>query len=153
MAQQSMNPMAAFTDFDFSKMMGDFKWPGMDASGLTGLADVGRKNMETVNAANRLAMEGMQAVAKRQMEVFRQSVEDFASVGKTLSGDGSVNEKAAEQTQVMKDAYEKSMGNAREISEMVTRSNTEVFDMLSKRFSENLEEVSSTLKKGNGASK
>ncbi len=65
-------PNNPFGDFDFtkmmdpSKMMGDFKMSGVD---MEKVVSSQRKNLEALTAANQLAIEGMQAIAKRQAEI------------------------------------------------------------------------------------
>ncbi len=50
---------------DMSKMFGNFNLPGVD---IQSVLTSQRKNMEALTEANKLALEGMQAVFKRQAE-------------------------------------------------------------------------------------
>src|SRR5690606_5818899 len=61
-----------FFNVDFSKVLSDVQVPGVDIDAI--LASQ-RKNIEAVTAANQLAIEGMQAVLRRQAEILRQSLE------------------------------------------------------------------------------
>ncbi len=133
-----------FENFDPARMMGSFRMPGMDVDTL---ANSQRKNLEAMTTANRTAFEGMQAVMRRQMEMFRQGMEDMTNMGKTMNG-GNPQETMAAQAEAMKDAYQRSVSNARELSDMVTRSGNEAFEVLNKRFTEALDEASQSMKKG-----
>ncbi|WP_142848268.1 phasin family protein [Telmatospirillum sp. J64-1] len=138
-------------DFDVSKymnemnkMLGDFKVPGVDVESVLSSQ---RKNVEAVAAANKLALEGMQAVLKRQAEILRQTVDEVSTVGKSLTEAGTPQDKAAKQTELVKEAFERTLANMRELSEMVAKSNSEAFDLLNKRFTQNLDELREMLLK------
>lgn len=125
-------------DFDVSKYLGDFKVPGMDVETLVSSQ---RKNIEALTQANKLAYDGLQAVVKRQVEILRQTVDEIAQVTKDIAEPGTPQDKAAKQTELAKDAFERSLSNMRELAEMVAKANSEAFDLLNKRFTQNLDEL------------
>lgn len=141
MANPTGNP---FFDVDVSKFLGDLKVPGIDVESI--LASQ-RKNIEAVTAANQLALEGFQAVLRRQAEILRQSVESASSIVSEVIAAGTPEEKAAKQAELAKVAFEKALANAKELSELVAKSNSEAAEVLSKRVSESLEEVKAALAK------
>lgn len=125
-------------DFDISKYLADFKVPGLDVDNLVASQ---RKNIEALTQANKLAFDGFQAVVKRQTEILRQTIDEIAQVTKDIAEPGNPQDKAAKQTELAKDAFERSISNLRELSEMIARSNGEAFELLNKRFTQNLDEV------------
>ncbi|MGE5518213.1 MAG: phasin family protein [Bacteroidota bacterium] len=131
--------------FDMTKYLGDFKVPGMD---IDSLVTSQRKNIEALTQANKLAFEGVQAVVKRQAEILRQTVDEIAQVTKDIAEPGNPQDKAAKQTEIAKDAFERSLSNMRELSEMIAKANSEAFDLLNKRFTQNLDEVRDAFLKG-----
>lgn len=135
MAKNSAFP---FMDMDLTKMMADFKVPGVDVEAL--LASQ-RKNIEAVTAANQLAIEGMQAVLRRQAEIMRQTMEEATSMFTEAMSVGAPEDKVAKQADLIKTAFEKTLANMREMAEMVAKSNTEAAEVLSKRVSESLDEL------------
>ncbi|MCW2243764.1 phasin family protein [Azospirillum canadense] len=139
--QSSGNP---FLEFDVSKVLGDFKVPGLDVDAI--LASQ-RKNIEAVTAANQLAIEGLQAVLRRQAEIVRASVEEAGSYVNQVAAAGTPEEKAAKQAELVKVAFEKALSNIKELAELVAKSNTEAADVLSKRVSESLDEVKAAIAK------
>ena len=139
--QSSGNP---FLEFDLSKVLGDYKVPGLDVESI--LASQ-RKNIEAVTAANQLAIEGLQAVLRRQAEIVRSSVEEASSYVNQVAAAGTPEEKAAKQAELVKVAFEKALANAKELAELVAKSNTEAADVLSKRVSESLDEVKAAIAK------
>ena len=141
MAQRSGNPFAEF-DFgkmlDVSKLMADFRMPGVDVEAITASQ---RKNLEALTAANQLAIEGMQAVARRQTEILRQVMEEATSAMKDVMTAGSPEDKASRQTDIAKEALSRAVSNMRELAEMVAKSNNEAFDVINRRVSDSLDEL------------
>lgn len=133
-----------FFDFDISKYLGDFKVPGVDVDSLVSSQ---RKNIEALTQANKLAYDGLQAVVKRQAEILRQTVDEIAQATKDIAEPGNPQDKAAKQAELAKDAFERSLSNLRELSEMIAKANTEAFDLLNKRFTQSLDEVRDTFTK------
>jgi phasin family protein len=138
---KSTNP---FGDLDLTKMMGQFKLPGFDMSAL---AESQSRNIEAVVAANRLAIEGIQAVARRQSEIMSQALERAMASTQEVMAESSPPARAAKQAEVMKEAFEKALANMRELAEMMTKSSEEALDVINRRFSASLEELQSAAKK------
>jgi phasin family protein len=133
-----VDPKNPFLDMDFKKFMGDFKMPGVDMDAVMAAQ---KRNIDALNAANQLAVESMQAVSKRQMEIFQKTMEEAQSSLKDLMGAGAPEDRVAKQTELMKAAFETAISNAREVSEMMTKSQVEAADVLNKRFVESLDEM------------
>ncbi len=131
-----------FFDFDITKYMGDFKVPGIDVESLVASQ---KKNIEALTQANKTAFEGMQALAKRQTELLRQTMEEITSAGKQMAEPGTAQEKAAKQAEMTKQAFERALENMREMSEMVTKANDEAAKLLNKRFVQMIDEYRDAL--------
>jgi len=125
-------------DFDVSKYLGDFKVPGVDVETIVASQ---RKNIEALTQANKLAFEGLQNVVKRQVEILRQSIDEVTHLSKDIVEPGAPHEKAARQAELTKDAFERALVNARELTELITKANSDAFDLLNKRFSQSLDEA------------
>jgi phasin family protein len=130
--------MNANNYFDMTKVMADFRMPTVDVDAVVASQ---RKTIEAFTQANQLAVEGVQAVARRQVEIARQSVEEFTSFFQALTQPGSPEAKLAQQAEVVKTALEKNISNARELTELYTKANTEAFNVLNKRVAEGFDEV------------
>ena len=57
--------------FDFTKLMSQFRLPGVD---FAALVDRERKNIEALAEANRIAFEGWQALVRRQAEILQETM-------------------------------------------------------------------------------
>ena len=131
--------------FDVTKIMGDFRVPGID---LEAAVASQRKNIEALTQANQLAVEGVQALMRRQVEITRQAMEDFSAMFRDLvQPNGSTEDRFAKQAEYSKHALEKGLSNAKELTELVTKANTEAFAALSHRVSELTEEVKAAIAK------
>src|SRR5271170_1464327 len=127
----------SFFDFDVTKVMADFRFPPIDVEAL--MACQGR-NIEALSQANQLAVEGMQAVAKRHIEIARQAVEDVSALLRDLGQPASPEHRIAKNTEYAKQMLEKSVNNGREITMLATRAGSEAADVLRKRATEGLDE-------------
>jgi phasin family protein len=132
MTKPTDNPFAnnPFANFDMTKMFSDLKMPGLDTAAL---AQAQQKNIEALTAANKRAYEGYQALAKRQMEIFQEAIADATT---TLKG----NTGAMPDPNTAKAAVEKTVANLRELAEMLSKTNSEAFELINQRMNENLEE-------------
>jgi len=132
-------------DTDVTKLMAEFKLPGVDME--TVLATQ-RKNIEALTKANQLAIEGLQTVARRQAEILRAGFEEAQALAKDLfQGKASSEDRVGKQTEATKAALEKAFSNARELSEIVGKAQQEAFEIINKRMTESLDEVRDLVKK------
>ena len=126
-----------FADFDPSKYAGEFakfadryKVPGFD---VTAVLEAQRRNVEALTAANQAATEGIQALAKRQSEIFQQSLDAgkkaFAKLGKA----GSPQDAAANQAQIAKEVFEKAIANAGDPTAPVANTNADAAPLITRQ--------------------
>lgn len=127
-----------FLNVDVKKMLGDFKIPSLDIDSLVGAS---RKNIEALGEANKIAFEGYQAVVKRQADILRETMSEAAGMlrGGTVSDVGKAPE-------LLKQALEAALANMRELAEMTSKANTEAFEVISRRLTENLDELRGSVK-------
>ncbi|MBB3897106.1 phasin family protein [Roseococcus suduntuyensis] len=113
------------------------------------LAEAQRRNLEAMAAANRVAMEGAQAVARRNMELMQQTMAEMSEAMRGLTAmDGNPATKAAQQAELMKANYERAVASMKELADLIQKSNGEALEVLNRRFAEALEEMQSMVKKG-----
>ncbi len=130
---------------DVTKVMGDFRVPGID---IEAAISSQRKNFEALTQANQLAVEGVQALMRRQIEITRQAMEDFSAMFRdVVQPNGSPADSITKQAEYSKLAIEKGLSNAKELTELVTKANTEAFNVIRKRVTESLDEVRDFAKK------
>jgi phasin family protein len=125
--------------FDFGKVVARFHPPGVDVEAL---AASQRRNIEALTQANQVALEGAQAVLRRQFEIGRQTADEvWVILRDAAQPNASAEDRIAKQAEYSKQAIERGLANAREIAELVTKASTEAFDVITKRVTESLAEV------------
>ncbi len=145
-----------FADLDLTKIMGEFKVPEVNVDLFV---QAQRKNFEAFASANQLAFEGIQAVAKRQGDILRETIEQLTQAGKELAAiDQAPEARVAKQAELAKTAFEKAMANLRELGDMLIKANGEAAEVITHRISEALDEVKEAAvngkaHKGNGKAK
>ena len=132
MADENKTPLfgefGKIPSFDFTKLMKDFKLPGVD---LATIIEREKKNIEALTKANRVAFEGWQALVHRQAEILQESVK--RAVG-TVQGEDA----GAKRMDLASHAFETALSNMRELAEMAIKSQKEAFDIIRKRVEDNL---------------
>lgn len=130
---------------EFTKLFADMKMPMLpDAEALM---RAHQRNIEALSAANRIALEGAQAVAKRHMEIMQQTMAELTETLRAMSGAEPPQEKAARQADLLKSAYERAVENTRELGDLIQRSNGEALTALNQRIAEAIDEVKDLVKK------
>jgi phasin family protein len=133
----------------FTRVIGEMKFPALpDAEALLGTY---RRNMEALSSANRIALEGAQSVAKRHMEIMQQQMAELTDAMRALAGTDAPQAKAAKQAEMLKRAYERAVSHARELSELIQRSNRDALEQLNTRFVEAMDEVKRLVDRGGKA--
>jgi phasin family protein len=117
--------------FDFTKLMRQFRLPGVD---FAALVDRERKNIEALAEANRIAFEGWQRLVRRQAEILQETM-------KKVVADAGQEDAMKKRADLAKEGFEKALANMRELAEMATKSQKEAFEVVRKRIEENVEGI------------
>ncbi len=144
MADDPKTPQGLFGDM--TRMLSEMRFPSM-------LPDTGvlmaahRRNMDVLSQANRLALEGAQAVARRHMEIMQQSMTELTEHVRELASSDNPKAKAARQAELVKQSYEHAVAHIRELSDLIQRSNSDALHLLDSRFREAMDEIKQLLEK------
>jgi phasin family protein len=117
--------------FDFTKLMSQFRLPGVD---FAALLDRERKNIEALAKANSIAFEGWQRLVRRQAEMLQETM-------KKVVADARQEDAKKKRADLAKEGFEKALANMRELAEITTQSQKEAFDVIRKRIEENVEDI------------
>ncbi|HYL48133.1 MAG TPA: TIGR01841 family phasin [Stellaceae bacterium] len=139
-----MDSRQTFLDTDFSKAFAGFTLPGFDVEAVLACQ---RKNIEALTQANQLAVEGVQAVARRQAEIAREAIDEASTVLREIVQPTAPEERIAKQAELLKQTFERGLANTRELTLMLAKANTEAFDVVAKRVAQGFEEVRDEAKK------
>ena len=133
-----------FTDFDFSKFAGEFKFPTLNVESIV---ESNRKNFAAFTTASTSTVEALKAIAQRQGDMIRAAFEDFSKHGSEVLAAATVEEKTAKQIDFAKKSYDVALANAREIGELYTKGQTEAFGVINERIAELTDEVKAAIAK------
>lgn len=111
------------------------------APGVDTLIAACRRNIEAVTAANRVTLEGAQALARRQMEIVQQTMDEISATVQAATEPGTPQERATRQTERLKQVYAQALDEARELRDMIEHANAEAMGVLNARFLQALDEV------------
>lgn len=133
------------------RAMTSFRMPGMPAMGMMpdfeALAAAQRRNIEAFSTANRVALEGAQAVARRHVEILQQSMSDMTEAMRGMAGGPDPQGGPGKQAEVVKASYERAVANMKELADLIQKSNTEALSVLNRRFAEAMDEVKQIVQK------
>ena len=143
--------MTKMMNFDASKIMADFdpakfvdqfaamtKMPGIDVDAIV---DAQKKNLEAFTAANKAAVEGVQALAKRQNELFQETLTEATAAVTEFGKSDGIEDVTVKQAELLKASFEKALGNMKEIADLVAKSNADASEAINARITETLEDV------------
>jgi phasin family protein len=128
---------------EFVKLMTQMKLPVMPDMGA--LVAANSRNMEALAESLRIAVEGAEAIAKRQIEMTQQTLIDLTDCMRSLSTTNGQQTNGTGPVECGKRAYEHAVANARELAEVVQHSNRNALDHLHRRVIAAMAEVASLL--------
>jgi phasin family protein len=114
--------------FDFTKMLENYKIPGVD---FTALMNHEKKNIEALTKANKIAFEGWQALVRRQSEILQETMTEAIANARKQGA-------AKYRTELAKQGFEKALDHMRELAEIATKSQKEAYEVVRKRVDENI---------------
>lgn len=118
------------------------KFPAVD---FKALADIQQKNLDAVVAANTKLVEGAQAMFKRQTEIVQGAVKEGLEAARENLTPANLG-KVEKQVEFFKASAEKSVANARELAELAGKSSNEAIEILRKRATDSVSELSQIVK-------
>jgi phasin family protein len=133
------NPLAdAFSTW--SKSFSQFTGTSMPGFNMDAMMKTGQANMAAISEANRIAIEGLQAVAKRQQEMTAAAISDFQETAKSMTATNG-SDMFSKPVELARDSFEKSVANMKELAELAGKSQTEAWSVIGRRFQDSISEV------------
>ena len=121
-------------DFDFA----NFRFRPFDAEAVWAAQ---RRNIEALSQANQAAVEGVQAVARCQIELTRETFEGWSALMRELAQPASAEDRLVKHTEGVKKIIEKGVSRGREIATIAAKAGNDATDILQRRASEGLDEL------------
>ena len=137
------NPFEMFSKLnlnpsDMTKAMESLKIPGVNVEALLSSQ---QKNIEALNAANRVAIQGVQTLGQRQAEIFKRAMEEASKAAQEVASVSQPQDIPAKQAEIAKAAFEKGLANMQELAEVAARANNDALEVINKRFAESFDDL------------
>ena len=123
---------------DLTKMLEQFKVPGVDMSALV---ESRRKDIEAIVEANKTAYDSMQAVARKQTEMLTRAMQDIQAAATTGITD------PGKQTEVARNACVKALEDMKDLAEIARKSQADAMASITQRANEHVEEIKKMLQR------
>jgi phasin family protein len=127
---------------NLTKMLEQFKLPGVDTKEIM---DARRKDIDALVQANKAIYEGMQALANKQGELLQTAMADIQAAVKGAAGGIGVGD-PGKQGELARKAYEKVLGDMKDLAEIARQSQTDAMARITQRGTEHLDEVKKMMK-------
>jgi phasin family protein len=106
---------------------------------MSALVEARRKDIEALMKVNNIAFESLQAMAQKQAEILKSTMEELQSTAQKMAAKpGSINE-----GQLVPQTLEKAFGYMHELAELTRKSQSEAMAVINKRVEQNVEELKS----------
>jgi phasin family protein len=125
---------------DVTKMMEQFKMPGID---MTAIVQAQRKGIESLVEANKAAFESMQALAKRQTEMMTEAMQDMQTAAK--NGVGGMTD-PTKQAELVRKGFEKTLAGMKELAEMARQAQSDAVARITKSASDGVQNIKAMAK-------
>ena len=123
---------------DLTKSLEQFRLPGVDMSAIV---ESRRKDIEALVAANQATFESMQALARKQTELLTQAMQGVQEAATSLAKGGAGAPDPVKYTEMARKAYEKVVGDMKDMAEMACKAQTDVMAGIGQRATQSLEEI------------
>jgi len=127
-----------FPFLDLSQMLAGYNVPGVD---FDSIIETQRRNIEAFAAANQSAGEAMKTMGRRQVEIFRETMEQWQAVAGTMAGQGDPAERSRKQAELAQKSFETAVTAMKEFADLTASAQREAFETVSKRVQESIDEM------------
>lgn len=117
-------------------------------SGAAGaVLESGRKDLAALVKANEKSYQGLQAVVARQTEMLRSAITEWQGAITSMPGKDP-KESFAKLDEMGKAAFQRAIDDMRELAELAAKSQSDAFEIVRQRVTDNVDQVSQLLGKG-----
>ena len=127
-------------DFDVTKILADFRFRPFDVEAVWAAQ---RRNLEALSQANQAAVEGVHALARRNIELTRETFEGLSTLMRDMAQPASPEDRIAKNTEYAKQMLEKGVSHSRELATIAAKAGSDAAEILQKRATESLDEFRS----------
>lgn len=127
-----------FPFLDLSQMLAGYNVPGVD---FDSIIETQRRNIDAFAAANQSAGEVMKTMGRRQVELFREAMEQWQSVAGDIARQSDPGERSRKQAEFAQKSFETAVTAMKEFADLTASAQREAFETVSKRVHESIDEM------------
>lgn len=132
--QQFMNQENFTKNFNFSpEMMKNM--PNVDWSDFSNMV---KKNAEALSAANQMAAESFQSIAKRSSDSVQKNTTEMFNSMKDAVAAGDMQQLSSSGQKYLKNSLQTNINNSKEILDVASKSSMEILEVVGKSMNENI---------------
>ena len=105
-----------------------------------------QRTLDAWASASQIVVDGVKAIAQRQSEMMQSSIDQWVAKGQGAFNGKPADFKPADQIATAKSNYEAAVTNARELTEIAMKAQTEAVDVLTKCMMANIDDLKSLAK-------
>jgi phasin family protein len=118
-------------------------FPGFDGDKLTSLQ---QRNLDAFASASQIVVDSVKAMAQRQSEIVQASVDQMVAAGQGTWAGKPMDFQPTDQIESAKSQYQTAVANAKELTEIALKAQTEAADVLTKCVMANIDDLKSLAK-------
>jgi phasin family protein len=122
----------------FTKILEQFKVPGID---MKSLIEARRNDIAALTQANKVVYDGMQELVRKQTEILRVTMEGMQTTAKEMVKGSQTATPGGQPKEVLEQAVQKALANMRELAELVVKTQTEAFSIISNRVVQDVKDM------------
>ena len=127
-----------FPFLDLGQMLAGYNVPGVD---FDSIIETQRRNIDAFAAANQSAGEAMKTMGRRQVELFREAMEQWQSMAGDISSQSDPGERTRKQAEFAQKSFETAVTAMKEFADLTASAQREAFETVSKRVHESIDEM------------
>ncbi|CAO4839023.1 MAG: hypothetical protein CNLJKLNK_00894 [Holosporales bacterium] len=148
-AKKVQEDVKKFTPFNKDPQEMFKEMPKMSTEDREKILHLHRKNMETLNEANKMAVDVMRQITQMQGQFMRQTFEEIDEVIRENLAYKNVTpqEQMAKNTQRVQNAVQRAVEHSGNMSQIMLKSNQELFKNVQNQFEEGMKEMQAMMNK------
>ena len=111
------------------------------------LIEVHRKNLDALERSAQVASEGARSLADKQREIVETALREAAAIARDFKPTGNPQEIIAKQAEFARRAFDITVQNTRDITELAARTTADATAVIRDRLRESLNELGASLRR------
>lgn len=125
---------------DWQSMFQQFSSNGMGGFDFSKFVSQCQSGFETLGQMNQMVVDCTQALADCQREAVQRSLQNLSRAVESIAEPTPAEQKAKKSVELLQEAMQSSTLSAREAAQILTRSNRDLFELLSARMQQSVSE-------------